>query len=1095
MPTPQQIEQAITRVRDEKSFIRELLQGALNWPVPEAVTTLEDISYDWSKEELRAKGLDAKLVAGTVKQIRLTDDQPWGIFLLEFKNEEAFTTGSGLAGPLRAVLRGLVPSRRQAGNLPAFGRENLLFICTHAYKHYRFAYFKAPADGEKTAPLAAFGWSPGEPCRTACELNLPDLAWPEAPADWIAKWAGAFDVEKVTKAFFEQYRTVFAQVEGLIQGIPDKSTLRLFTQRLFNRLMFIAFIQKKGWLRIDGMDHNDYLTGQRKSYESAAGALTGGLRLPSTAKTAGEGTSGTENFYNERLRRLFFHALNTPNDVNQVALGTGSLTGRKGLLQKVIGDVPYLNGGLFEYSEDGTDSEDKVGKIIVPDQAIDSIFQHLFARFNFTVAESTPLDVEVAVDPEMLGKVFEELVTGRHESGSYYTPKPIVSFMCREALKGYLQTKSPQDSAEAIAALVDDHNPAQLANGEVVLDALRKVRVCDPACGSGAYLLGMMHELLDLRAALFRSDKKLDAKTVYDRKLEIIQTNVYGVDLDPFATNTAMLRLWLSLAVEADKPSPLPNLDFKIGTGDSLGAPDPSGGGQLAMHRTLVDQFLALKWEYLRAHSQRKRDLKSQISNLKSQLKQWAHAQGDVNGFDWAVEFAEVFAGDGSVPPVPSPAESDKPSSSKTPGEGTGSNPGGFDIVLANPPYIRQELIKEQKPNLKRVFADDFCGTADLYVFFYMRALQLLAPQGMLAFISSNKWFRAGYGQKLRALFANYASVKLILDFHDLPVFASAIAYPMIFVAAKTRPSDKHAPLLAEPPTLDPPYPNVAAMVRKYAHPLPASALGGDGTWHLATSKEADKLRKMRAAGPTLKDYLGTRVYRGITTGFNEAFVIDDHTRSMLIKADPRSRGIIKPFSGGKDIERWHMAATGKWIIFARRGVAIEEYPAIKQHLTQWKTELQPKMGVSPVGSAGRKPGSYKWYEIQDEIAYFQKFSQPKIVSTKVSIEPTFALDLDNQFLSNTSYFIPTQKDALYALGVLNSSLSKFYATSVFVGKQNGWYEVQPSALEQLPIPQANSEDKAAIEKLVQKCLDSTGQNCQAWEKEIDERVAALYGL
>ena len=157
----------------------------------------------------------------------------------------------------------------------------------------------------------------------------------------------------------------------------------------------------------------------------------------------------------------------------------------------------------------------------------------------------------------------------------------------------------------------------------------------------------MMHELLDLRAGLFASNTKLDAKSVHDRKLEIIQTNVYGVDIDPFAVNVARLRLWLSLAVDYDGPTPppLPNLDFKIESGDSLSAPDPSGGGQLVLHRGLVDQFLAKKREYLRSHSSQKKELREEIDKMRADLKRWAHAKGDVNGFDWTVEFAEVFVG------------------------------------------------------------------------------------------------------------------------------------------------------------------------------------------------------------------------------------------------------------------------------------------------------------------------------------------------------------------------------------------------------------------------------------------------------------------
>ena len=205
----------------------------------------------------------------------------------------------------------------------------------------------------------------------------------------------------VTEKFFTQYRQVFEKAEKLIQGINISEKKRLYIQKLFNRLMFIGFIQKKGWLSYNGQ--KDYLSALWKAY-------------------CKEQTKQS-NFYRDRLSHLFFSGLNNSSGVNIIDINNG------GFLQDLIGTVPFLNGGLFEQ-----DDEDKDSKIIIPDECIDSILHDLFQRFAFTVTESTPLDVEVAVDPKMLGKVFEELVTGRHESGSYYTPKPIVSFMCRKLL-------------------------------------------------------------------------------------------------------------------------------------------------------------------------------------------------------------------------------------------------------------------------------------------------------------------------------------------------------------------------------------------------------------------------------------------------------------------------------------------------------------------------------------------------------------------------------------------------------------------------------------------------------------------------------------
>ena len=208
------------------------------------------------------------------------------------------------------------------------------------------------------------------------------------------------------------------------------------------------------------------------------------------------------------------------------------------------------------------------------------------------MTESTPLDIEVAVDPEMLGKVFEELVTGRHDTGSYYTPRPVVSFMCRESLKICLRNKT-DETPECLQAFVDADDATAIRNPERVLQVLQTLRICDPACGSGAYLLGMMSELLRLRDALFQS-KQIDPKTTYQRKLDIIRENLYGVDNDEFAVNIAMLRLWLSLAVdyEGGIPEPLPNLDYKVAIGDSVTGPAPEpSDGQLRSEDSLIQQI------------------------------------------------------------------------------------------------------------------------------------------------------------------------------------------------------------------------------------------------------------------------------------------------------------------------------------------------------------------------------------------------------------------------------------------------------------------------------------------------------------------------
>ena len=526
----------------------DFLREKLDWHIPEDVE-LEDLAFPWSPEDLDLDELTDELIVDcqqlppfptsqpTFEFVENT--QPWGIFFLQFDSELVYRTA------LRRVLRGLVERRDRDASLPAWRHDHLLFICTTTdFQRFAFAHFAATTENWRRAVLSIFSWEQGDThIRTLCEYNLPALALPSGgfstDQEWLKEWQKAFDVEAVTDKFFADYQRVFAQVEDAVEGIPESETeeRRLYTQRLFNRLMFLRFIEKKGWLTYNG--NREYLR---------------------TLFDATEASETDENFLNDRLFWAFFRGL---GNVTNLLEESAEVVERRG-------NVPFLNGGLFEMH----DEYDQRNAVHIPNDKFAEILK-LFERYNFTVTESTPLDIEVAVDPEMLGKVFEELVTGRHGTGSYYTPRPVVSFMCRESLKICLQNKT-DETPETLQAFVDDGDATEIRDPEKVLKVLQTLRICDPACGSGAYLLGMMSELLRLREALFRS-QNVDPRTTYQRKLDIIQKNLYGVDKDEFAVNIAMLRLWLSLAVdyEDDTPEPLPNLDYKVATGDSLTGPAP----------------------------------------------------------------------------------------------------------------------------------------------------------------------------------------------------------------------------------------------------------------------------------------------------------------------------------------------------------------------------------------------------------------------------------------------------------------------------------------------------------------------------------------
>ena len=540
----------------------------------------------------------------------------------------------------------------------------------------------------------------------------------------------AFDVEAVTRQFFTEYKRIFNDALSAIRGLDTDEDRRLFTQTLFNRLMFVYFLSRKGWLTFDG--DKDYLNALWASYKA---------------------DEGESNFYSSRLDLLFFCGLNSP----------GSRDLRRGVCL-LIGDVPFLNGGLFERNE-----LDNLSNIIVPDEAIEPLLKEIFNRFNFTVMESTPFDIEVAVDPEMLGKVFEELVTGRHASGSYYTPRLVVSFMCREALKGYLASCHPQLSAESIAAFVDYQDTSALprtTKPDVAL-SLDQVTVVDPACGSGAYLLGMMQEIIMLRDTLFNEVGDPDPRDEYQRKLHIISHSLYGVDKDEFAANIAMLRLWLSLAIEYDgddDPPPLPNLDFKVVCGDSLPAPDPSPEhyGDLFSHQvnTVASQLGYLKNQYMQSIGNEKNRLREEILRVQSELTEiLADSSAPVGAVDWRAEFPEVFSR------------------------------GGFNIVVANPPYVRHEDIEPDtyKKSLTEQYTAAATARSDLYCYFYARGLQLLADGGMHVFVCSNSWLDVGYGARLQQHLLKTAHVQAIYESAVERQFSTADINTLISVIRKTR--------------------------------------------------------------------------------------------------------------------------------------------------------------------------------------------------------------------------------------------------------------------------------------------------------------------
>ncbi len=757
-------EHALQLITDRPSLYA-FLRHSLGWPVdPEDTFTYDGPALDGQLADRVEVGQIVPFSAG----------DPFTLFLAEFATPLRRTD-------LRELLRRVREDIRTQAKYEGRTLEEIVFVCaTERYQGLRFAHFEARDRATPRLRVFGFDRGQGDGTRTLREFNLEALKMPPenvlGEPDWTqgrTRWMQAWNVEQVTDAFFQRYKEVFRAAQTHMDGITGEDA-RLCAQRLFNRLLFLRFLEKKGWLTFHG--RRDYLRALWEDYQ---------------AKRPDGGT----NFYTSRLKPLFFAALNQPH----VRDGHGDTW-----LSGVIGDVPYLNGGLFDDAEDKAEAECHPG-LLIRDEALGPVVTDFFYHYNFTVTESTPDDVEVAVDPEMLGKVFEELVTGRHESGSYYTPRGIVQFMCREALKGYLTPPElgaggrsappesgavgPASSAD-IATLVDERSADGISKkqaGELIA-RLKAVKVVDPAGGSGAYVLGMLHELFDLIGLLEVRADPMTAQGKYRRKLEIIQNSLYAVDLDGFAVNIARLRLWLSLAVEFEgqTPEPLPNLDFKVEVGDSLAAPDPQAAqAQVNTVTDLIREFEAKKRAYgdpYYAGPVSKPDLKTQIIALRADIAVWTHAQQAVEGFDWRVEFCEVFQRPEPVADIGG-AMNFGGTLTEPPA------PGGFDIVLANPPYVRQEDIKG-KPHLQKLYTEGVDGKSDLYCYFYIRALQLLRPGGVQIFVVSNSWLDVGYGGKLQKYLLENSHVQTIYDSAVERQFATADINTIISVVAKGKPNN-----------------------------------------------------------------------------------------------------------------------------------------------------------------------------------------------------------------------------------------------------------------------------------------------------------------
>lgn len=716
------------------------------------------------------------------------------------------------------------------------------------------------------------------------------------------------------------------------------------------------------------------------------------------------------------------------------------------------------NSGLFHFRAEKERPEASDGltlSLALDDKPLKEIFKNLYypdSPYEFSVL---PADILGQVYEQFLGKVIrltagnravvEDKPEVKKAGGVFYTPTYIVDYIVRNT----------------VGKLVEGKTPKQAEN----------LKILDPACGSGSFLIGAYQYLLDWHLAWYgANDPEKHARgknpKIYlaggvggeggtwrlatSERKRILLSNIHGVDIDAQAVEVTKLSLLLKvLEGESDQTlasqfklfheRALPDLDSNIKCGNSLVGPDFYDGN----------------------------------------LDLGEDEQRRVNVFDWEAEFPGVFA------------------------------VGGFDAVIGNPPYVRQESLAELKPYLQAHYATSH-GVADLYVYFIEKGVSLLKQGGVYGVIVANKWMRAGYGEPLRC-WMKRQRIEEIVDFTDMPVFKNATTYTCILQLCKDEPLNAFAATQVR--TLD--FPSLGEYVGEHSYRVSQSTLDDRG-WSLADESTQRLKNKLKSLGIALRDYVNGAICYGIKTGYNEAFVIDQATRDQIVAEDSSSAAIIKPFLVGRDIKRYQPPASKQYVLFTRRGIDIRKYPAVERHLLAFKDRLTPKpKNWKGVQWKGRKPGAYQWHEIQDTVDYYLEFDKPKILWPGISAEVTaFSIDESGNYGNdNTQMIISGER---YLLGILNSRLMRFFLTQICDRVQGGFYRLKIAYVQQLPIRPIDFSDPADSARhdkmgvLVESMLvlhqrlaaantahDKTLLQRQigATDKQIDRLVYELYGL
>ena len=920
---------------------------------------------------------------------------------------------------------------------------------------WRFSFCQKDDKEVTEAKRYTFLLGPDQSCRTAAE-NFQKLInkHGEISRDDIVQ---AFDVAALSDEFFGKYK---AQYEKFCNYIYDncedeslfgyefaewdEKLIRDYVKKLLGRIVFLHFLQKKGWLGVplDGEWGDGDKQFMKHLFEASS-------------------QKQKDNYLDCVLEPLFAEALNTLRTDDIFDLKVKGFRNIR---------IPYLNGGLFE--RDMLDEP----KSTFPASYFDDLFE-FFYQYNFTIDENDPNDAEVGIDPEMLGRIFENLLEDNKDKGAFYTPKEIVQYMCRESLIAYLQTDVKKDSASnTIRQFVYYYDSTLLPEElkEVLDKKLKDVKICDPAIGSGAFPMGLLRELYNCRKAI----EGIDDEKAVNIKTHIIQNNIYGVDIEKGAVDIARLRFWLALIVDEQAPHALPNLDFKIMQGNSLleqfEGVDLSGMSlnEQEQKRTrkgkawqayfafdeqdaLANIQHAIKEYYNSDNHAQKVVLRNVINeNVRNYILTLKGCTPDIRQkikelpipndkfFLWHIYFKEVF---------------DK---------------GGFDIVIGNPPYINVQLMSEEDKTLYKKLFSSFFKRCDIFALFIENGLSLSSSDGILTYIIPSVIHSNLSYQKIR---------DMILNKHWL----AEVCYTggKVFNA----------------PTVD------TTIIRCNKHGNDKIILKDAVNFSCHKIYEVDKdyfsqFQNVISIGErnTIYDKLFNKdfitigsaftVFQGIVTGNNPAFIFENEDDALAHGVDTV---LLHPLCHGRDIGRYEIKSRERRILYIDNSIDIEDYPNTKKWLLDFKEQLSKRREA--------KKGVISWYGLQwprvkSELDIKEKILIQRTRNEALKQRIIATIDEEGVYGMEGIYFIITKDEGVslyFLLGILNSKLMNYLFATKFLN-----LAIKAEYLKQVMIPSASDKNIITLVKeILQTKRMNSGTDTSSLEHEIDQLVYQLYGL